>query len=285
MDIKTVLNDATKKLAAKKISSARLDAEVILSFVLKKPREYVLAHNERILKPTEQKLCSTLISRRTKYEPIAYLIGEKEFYGLPIKVNKNVLIPRPETELLVSEIICLALPEGSKSTILDIGTGSGSIALALAKNLPKAQILALDASADALHLAKINAKTLRLEISFIKSDLLKSVKSGIIKDSILAANLPYLDKREIKDFPMEIKRGLKYEPQEALYAGKHGTALYEELFKQINSLKFKPSYLVAEIGSNNWKDFFSLAKKYFPQAEISVIKDFANRPRILKIKF
>lgn len=285
MDIKMVLNDATKKLAAKKISSARLDAEVILSYVLKKPREYVLAHTERILKPAEQKMCSTLIARRTKYEPIAYLIGEKEFYGLPIKVNKNVLIPRPETELLVSEIICLVQSKGSKSTILDIGTGSGSIALALAKNLPKARILALDASADALSLAKINAKALRLEISFKKSDLLKNVKSEIIKDSILAVNLPYLDKREIKDFPIEIKRGLKYEPQDALYAGKHGTALYEELFEQINSSEFKPSYLVAEIGSHNWRDFFSLAKKYFPQAEISVIKDLANRPRILKIKF
>jgi len=270
---------------SKKISSARLDAEVLLSHTIKKPREYLIAHWEKTLRANEQKLYSSLISRRAKYEPVAYLTGIKEFYGLPIKVNKNALIPRPETELLVEEIIALAGPKGAKTVIFDIGTGSGSIALALAKNLPQARIWALDASADALRIAKINARALNLKIGLIYSNLLKEIKVADLVGSILAVNLPYLDKAEIKDLPIEIKRGLKFEPQNALYAAMKGTALYEELFKQIIDRKLRPAYLIAEIGSHNWRDFLSLAKKYFPQAEISVAKDLAKRPRVLKIKF
>lgn len=285
MTIRQALDTGAKKLMSKKINSARLDAEVLLSHALKKPREYLIAHWEKPLKANEQKLYSILISRRAKYEPVAYLTGVKEFYGLAIKVNKSVLIPRPETELLVDEIIALAGAKGSKTTIIDVGTGSGSIALVLAKHLPQARILALDASADALNSAKINAKALKLKIKPIQSDLLKKVKSQDLAGAILAANLPYLDKNEIKDFPTEIKRGLKFEPQGALYAKKHGTALYEELFKQIIDRDLKPSCLVAEIGSHNWRDFRSLAKKYFPKAEITIVKDLAKRPRILKIKF
>jgi len=284
MTIEQALSGSAKKLQQKNIPSARLDAEVILAHFLKKPREYLLAHSEKTLKAIEHKKYSMLIARRAKYEPVAYLTGNKEFYGLAIKVNNRVLIPRPETELLVDEIIALALSKSPKMTILDIGTGSGCIALSLAKNLPQARIWALDASADALNLAKNNAKALRLKISFIKSDLLENVKSALIKDAILAVNLPYLDKREIKNFPPEIKQGLKFEPQEALYALKRGTALYEKLFKQINASKSKPSILIAEIGSHNWRDFLRLAKKYFPASKITIKKDLAGRPRILTIK-
>lgn len=285
MTIAQALIRADKKLQSKSISSARLDAEVLFGFALNKPREYLLAHGEKYLTPAEQKKCSALIGRRAKHEPVAYIIGSKEFYGLKLKVNKNALIPRPETELLVDEIIALAPPQGAKTAILDIGAGSGAIALALAKRLPQAKIWALEASADALNLAKFNAKELRLKISFIKSDLLKNAESKIINGAILAANLPYLDKDETKNFPLEIKRGLKYEPAGALYAKNRGTELYAELFAQINERDLKPAYLIAEIGSNNWRDFLRLAKKYFPAVSIEIKKDYANRPRILIIKF
>lgn len=288
MTILNALAGAIKKFTKKHISSAELDAEILLAYVLNHPREFIIAHPEKHLTPAEQKKCSSLISRRAKYEPIAYLTGAKEFYGLNIKVDKRVLIPRPETELLVDEVIKIASARGaggSKTAILDIGAGSGSIALALAKNLPKARIAALEASADALNLAKNNAKAMRLEISFIKSDLLFGVKPGLIAGSILVANLPYLDKSEIKNFPLEIKRGLGHEPPSALYAKKRGIALYEKLFIQIGRLKIKPSHLVAEINSHNWRDFLALAKKHFPDAAIEVKKDLAGRYRILLIQF
>ncbi|MFA5020718.1 MAG: peptide chain release factor N(5)-glutamine methyltransferase [Patescibacteria group bacterium] len=288
MTIDKSLIKAMQKLLAKEIASARLDAEVLLGFVLKQPREYLLAHTEKSLKPAEQKMYSTLIGRRSRFEPIAYLIGRRDFYGLPIRVDSRVLIPRPETELLVEEVLKIALQRPLKSrpmAILDIGTGSGAIALALAKNLSQAKIWASDASADALYLAKKNASGLGLKITFIKSDLLKNVPAGLIGGAILIANLPYLDRAEIKDFPLAIKRGLKYEPPAALFAGKRGTALYEELFRQLNRFETRPAYLLIEIGSHNWRDFLQLAKKYFPAASIEVIKDLARRPRVLKIKF
>jgi len=285
MTISEALPRVAAKLRSGGISSAVLDAEVLLSHVLKKPREFVLAHGERALKRGEQKMYSSLISRRLKFEPVAYLTGRKEFYGLKIKVDKRVLIPRPETELLVDEVASLANAKGPKTAILDIGTGSGAIALSLAKLLPRARIWALDTSPDALNLARNNAKALRLEIRFIKSDLLDNVKSEIIAGAILAVNLPYLDRYEIKDFPIEIKRGLKFEPQDALFASKKGTALYEKLFKQLEAAEIKPAYLVAEIGSHNWRDFLKLTKRHFPKSEISIIKDLAKRPRILKIEF
>jgi len=286
MTIKSALEAASIKLDKKRISSARLDAEVLMSFVLNKPRVWLLAYSEKTLKPAEQKLYSTLISRRARYEPVAYLVGSKEFYGLPIKVNGNALIPRPETEQLVDEAIAYFKgSRGSKTPILDVGTGSGSIALALAKSLPQATIAALDASPDALNLAKNNAKALKLPISFIKSDLLANVKKELINGSIIVANLPYLDKAELKKFPIEIKHGLAYEPQSALYAGKRGTALYEKLFKQILNLNITPKIIIAEIGSSNWRDFLRLAKADFSAAKISIKKDLARRPRILVIEF
>jgi len=285
MTITQALASAAEKLQAKKISSARLDAEVLLSYVIKWPREYLWAHGEKKLKPAEQKLYSTLVSRRAKYEPVAYLIGHKEFYGLKIKVNKKVLIPRPETELLVDEIIgYVGRVKPSKIVILDVGTGSGAIALALAKNLPQAEIWASDASADALKTAKNNARALKLKITPIKSNLLKNIKPGLLKGAIIVANLPYLNKKEIKNFPWEIKKGLKYESPNALFANRYGTAVYEELFRQISGLARKPAIVIAEIGSYHWRNFLRLAKKYFPKHSINIKNDLTGRPRILTIE-
>lgn len=288
MTIQEVLHSATRILQAKQISSAHLDAEVLLAFVIKKPREYLLAHDEKNLTVRQVEAYAKLIARRSAYEPVAYLIGTKDFYGLSIKVDNTVLIPRPETELLVDEVINFASTTDTKSPktpIFDIGTGSGVIALALAKSLPKAQIWALDSSLDALNLAKINARRLKVKIKPVYSNLLDNVKPSLLAGSIIVANLPYLDKQEIKDFPLEIKRGLKFEPQGALYASKRGTGLYEKLFRQLNKLSVQPRILVAEIGSHHWREFLQLTNKHFPQTKIAIKKDLAKRPRILVIEF
>jgi release factor glutamine methyltransferase len=287
MTINQALIQAAKKLQSKNISSAHLDAEVLLGYILKKSREHLLAHDENRLKSTEQKKYSTLVSRRARYEPIAYLIGQKEFYGLNLIINKSVLIPRPETELLVEETIKIASRlngKNAKLTILDTGTGSGAIALSLKTALPQARILALEASAAALKLARLNAKKHRLKIELIKSDLLAAPAVKRVRSQIIAANLPYLDHSELAGFPIEIRRGLSYEPTTALFAGQSGTSLYEKLFKQINALPFKPKFIVIEIGSWRHKKFLALANKYFVQAKIEVKNDLAGRPRLLIIK-
>lgn len=288
MTIKQALNFGYRRLQKKDISSAYLDAEILLSFAIKKPREFVLAHNERRLSATEQKKYSALIARRAKYEPVAYLLGYKEFYGLKIKINKKALIPRPETELLV-EMVADAYSRlvGSKPAIIDIGTGSGVIALALKKTLPKARILAVEASATTLALARQNAKNLHLSPVFLKRDLLAKVPVKWLDRAILAVNLPYVDRAEIAGFSREIRLGLKYEPDEAIFADQQGTALYEKLFRQISNLPTtaQPSLIVAEIGSHHFKKFVKLANKYFVQAKIELKKDLAGRNRFLIIRF
>lgn len=287
MTIKEALNSAQEKLNKKKIASARLDAEVLLAFCLKIEREYLLAHDEKKLTPAEQKKYTGLIKRRLAYEPIAYLIGTKNFYGLDFKVDYRVLIPRPETEQLVtivSEYAHKLASKGLKMAILDVGTGSGCICLTLKKLLPKMSIIGLEVSGEALSLARLNAKKLDLDVVFLKSDLLTGFEKDL-SNFILVANLPYLDRNEIKDFPIDIKRGLSYEPSQALYAGHHGLNAYRHLFKQITKYKTQPQALFIEIGSAYWRDFLKLSKQYFPQADISVIDDLTKRKRFIKIIF
>ncbi len=285
MTITQVLANASKLLSAKKITSAYLDAEVLLAFVLKTSREKVLAHPERKLSLAQIKKFQSLISRRAKYEPVAYLIGYKLFYGLLIKVSPQVLIPRPETEQLVELVAEYATKrdsKGLKRPILDVGTGSGCICLALKKLLPQAQIWGLELSTGALKLARQNAKSLGLSIDLVKSDLLAGFK-GNLRDAIIIANLPYLDRQELRSFSVEVKRALSYEPTEALFAGRHGLSAYYKLFRQINQREDKPEAIFIEIGSAFWRDFLKLTKDSFPQADILLIKDLCGKQRFIRI--
>jgi len=286
MTIAEELSIALNDLQSKHISTAQMDAEVLLGFVLNMPRELLSVNGKYELKPAEHKKYASLITRRTKCEPIDYIIGEKKFLGLRIRVNKNVFIPRSETELLVGEVIKLvsaSLVNCSMPTILDIGTGSGCIALALKQNLPTARIIALDVSPRAIKLARLNAKTCGLNIELLTSDLLSNPFVNNLPVQIMVANLPYLAKTESINFRPEIKLGLKYEPQEALYAHKSGTYLYERLFKQIVKLDNRPQFVVMEIGHGHLNVFLGLIEKYFPGAKIELKMDSSYRPRFIII--
>lgn len=285
MNIVQSLASASKLLSAKKITSAYLDAEVLLAFVLKTSREKVLTHPERKLLLAQIKKFQSLVARRAKYEPVAYLIGYKLFYGLPIKVSFQVLIPRPETEQLVelvAEYATKRATKGSKMPILDVGTGSGCICLALKKLLPQAQIWGLELSTGALKLARQNAKNLDLGVDLAKSDLLAGFGESL-QDAIVVANLPYLDRQELRDFSVEVKRGLSYEPAGALFAGRHGLSAYRKLFKQINQREDRPQAIFIEIGHAFGRDFLKLAKDNFPQADILLIKDLCGKQRFIRI--
>lgn len=287
MKIYQIINQAIKFLINKRITSANLDAEILLAHVLKTSREVVIAHPEKQLTKQQIKKFQLLILRRGRYEPIAYLVGYKFFYGLKIKVSPQVLIPRFETEQLV-DLVRLYLEENNFNhqitTILDIGTGSGAISLALKKYLPTYKIYGLELSDEAIKLAKNNSKNLHLKIIFKKSDLLSNFTSNL-KNAIIVANLPYLDKKQLKDLPPEIKKGLYYEPATALFAGQHGLACYQKLFNQISSYQNYPQSIFIEINNIFWQDFFALSKKYFPQQKINLIKDIFKQPRFIKIVF
>lgn len=267
-----------EKLNQFKIPSAILDAEVLLSYVLKKSKEFILTNPEFKITKQQQNKYIALIKRRQKSEPVAYLTGEKEFYGLKFIVNKNVLIPRPETELLIEE--AKKFINDQKLTIVDVGCGSGAIAITLKKYLPKNKLIATDISQAAINVAKKNSNLNKVKVEFIKTDLIKNIKEKI---DVIVANLPYVPEEE-KKIKNVFSAPLKYEPAKALYAGKYGLDLYEKLFKQINKLNIKPKILFCEIGSTYTDKVKNLSKKYFPKSNIEIKKDLCGKNRLMIIK-
>ena len=278
MTIKNALTKYSKLLKENNTPSPNLDAEVILSYVLKKPKEYLYTYPEKNLTTKQLNDLTTLIKRRTKGEPVAYLTNHKEFFGLDFYVDERVLIPRPETEELVEEVIKVVSNKGSvisnqSLTICDIGTGSGCIAIALAKNLPNIKLIATDISKDALTVAKKNARQLKVydRIKFLHGNLLEPIKN--MKLDIIVANLPYLTKQE----------ALKHEPNLALVASNKGLSLYNELFHQIKKYKFPNAVVIIEFAPHQRIGLSKYIKRLYPQGEINIKKDLAKRYRILKI--
>lgn len=230
-----------------------------------------------------------MISSKHSSKPKQYLDGFVEWYKLKFKVTPDVLIPRPETELLVDETLNFLQTTNSKLiTILDIGTGSGNIAISLAKNISHLKgitIIATDVSEKALTVAKQNAKLhgVSAQITFLKSDLLTVFDSSIINHKssiILVTNLPYIPSKRIPTLDSSVK---DFEPYIALDGGMDGFELYRKLFQQILELKLKPKLIVAEIDYTQGEIAKLEAKKYFSEAEVEVKLDLAGKQRILRI--
>lgn len=247
-----------------------LEKEILLSHILSKSREFLFANPDY---DVSNESCVRFYENIRGHErgvPIAYLIKHKEFFGLPFYVDERVLIPRPETEFLVEKIIQLVGSDSSLKKIVDVGTGSGNIAVSLAKNLKDVEIFATDISDKALEVAKINADKFRVVISFIKSDLLEELKE--MKFDIIVANLPYIGTETNSFLSRETE---KHEPHLALFGGADGLELYEKLFQQVKDFKF----LMGEIGFMHREALEILFKKYFPGAECEILKDLAGLDR------
>jgi release factor glutamine methyltransferase len=274
MKIKEALVQGIKKLEEKNIDSASLDAELLLSFVLKKEKEYLYTYPELELDKKQIKKYQKLIKKRSTHYPIAYILIYKEFYGLKFEVNQDVLIPRPETELLVDATCEVADLRGQ---LVEIGTGSGCIAISLAKN-GISNIIATDISNKALKMAKKNAKLHHIEdkITFLKGSLLEPLQNE--KIDILVANLPYL----ASDYQKE--SSIQNEPELALYSGKDGLDDYQKLFKQINELKHQPKHILIELNPEQIKILSSYIKKLFPQVNIETKKDLQGLERVMVIE-
>lgn len=215
-----IIKKTTDFFAARGVESARLNAELLIGHALGLKRMALYLQFERLLGEPELEKIRPLVRRRAQREPLQYILGETEFHGLKLKVDRRALIPRPETELLVEAVVgaCLAPP----ASILDLGTGSGAIALALAQKFPAAALTALDASEDALALAKENAVFTGMEarISFMRSDWFAGISVGTTFD-LIVANPPYLSAEETAATAPEV-RG--FEPFSALTAADNGLA-------------------------------------------------------------
>jgi release factor glutamine methyltransferase len=223
---------------------ARRDAETLLLHVLRKDRAWLMAHSSEEPPEGEAARFANLLERRYCGEPIQYITGEQEFYGLPFRVTPDVLIPRPETEHLVETVLALAGGFEAPS-IADVGTGSGAIAVALAHNLPNAEITALDISRPALDIARLNAERngVAHRIRFVQSDLLASVASE--RFEIVVSNPPYVPTTDRDSLSVEVR---EHEPAVALFAGADGLALYRRLILAAFTALEPRGWLAMEMG-------------------------------------
>lgn len=223
-----------------------LDRELLLQSILKKDRVFLLAHPEHILSEIQAKRFKKLVERRERDEPLAYILGEKEFFGLPFFVNRFTLIPRPETEILVEQVLEFLKKKKSKKKIavVDVGTGSGCIIVSVTKNLlcqrkssQDFSFLAVDTSLKALRVAKQNAEHhgVGSEIQFTQSKLLAAVKKKLVHfdEIVILANLPYLSETLYRNTKPTVQN---FEPKTALLSGKDGLDHYRMLLRELQSL-------------------------------------------------
>lgn len=213
-------------------------------------------------------------------KPFQYQKGWAEFYKLRFKVTPAVLIPRPETELLVDEVIT-QVKTSNHPNILDIGTGSGCIAISLAKNLPHAKIIATDISKKALGVARQNARFQKVnhQITFLQSDLLSHIECGSF--DVIVTNLPYIPTARIPNLDTSVK---DFEPILALDGGFDGFDLYRKLFQQIKEKGWKPKLIIGETDYTQGELALWEAQKCFPQKDVEVKKDLGKKQRILLIR-
>jgi release factor glutamine methyltransferase len=256
----------------------RLDAQVLLGNILGKPQSWILAHPEAQLSPGEYKRLSKNLAKIKAGMPLPYVIGHWEFYKLDFQINPAVLIPRPETELLVEKTIQWFHSHPGCRQAADIGTGSGCIAVSLALNLPGLQVTATDISKQALSVARLNANRhdVAERISFLQADLLPP--SGPIFN-LICANLPYI--------PSEILHTLEVfyrEPTIALDGGLNGLALIQRLIRTAPSCLAPGGFLILEIEANQGKTAIELAEECFPGSEIRLVPDYAGYDRLLCIQ-
>jgi len=261
-------------------SSARLDAEILLSHILKKPVTFLLAHDEHKICTIKWWLYQRVIRKRKQGMPVAYLTGHKEFYFLDFEVNRTVLVPRPDTETLVECVIEYINQRYDDTTtrrydilLLDIGTGSGCIPISVCKNVDGLTAVATDISRKALKVARKNIKKhgLSNRINLIHSDLLKNVSPELLqgREVIVTANLPYIP------IGYQISPELKYEPQISLFGGTDGLSLYKKIVQQLDLIK--PKAIFFEL----FEDQIAILKTKLPDYKLKYIKNMSGKARVL----
>jgi release factor glutamine methyltransferase len=283
--IKDALEYAIGKLAHEEQKSAVLDAQVLLGYVLDVDRATLYTYPERALTSEQEQQFFQLIERRERGEPVAYLTGHKEFYGLDFFVDKRVLIPRPETELLVEIVlnnIRKRINAGRIPIVADIGTGSGAIPIALAVEEPRLPYLyASDVSSEALDVARLNCQRHHVEqrVRLLHGDLLAPLPEPV---DILIANLPYVGTDEMNTLATDIQA---YEPHLALFSGPNGLDLVCRLLMEAkqSAILAREAVLLLEIGYQQRKALSEWVNELWPRANITFKRDFAGWDRVLQI--
>ena len=275
--LREVLRQTQDSLNTVGIPDARLEAEVLLTNILQMPRHRIYAFQEQELTSQQEEYLAGLLERRLKREPLAYIVGHREFYGLDLAVGPGVMIPRPETELLVEQTLFLALlhMEEGELVIVEPGTGSGAISINLAIHLPMARIYATELSPEALRIAEHNVRAHNVadRVTLLQGDLLEPVQEPA---DIIVANLPYISSPEIPGLQPEIQ----WEPREALDGGPGGLDVITRLLRQaVHKLKAS-GVIILEIDPHQVQPLESLARELLPGAAISIEEDLAHLDRV-----
>ncbi|MBI4236341.1 MAG: peptide chain release factor N(5)-glutamine methyltransferase [Chloroflexi bacterium] len=279
---RALLADGVRRLRVADIEDAPREARLLLARVLGVEPATLLLALDHPVPPAVAVAFEALLARRLAREPLFYILGEREFYGLSLRVDRRALIPRPETELLVEEALAVArtYPLDAALHIADVGTGSGCIAVALAVHLPLARLYALDISGEALDLARANAVRHGVEerVTFLRSDLLASLPELV---EIIVSNPPYVPAASLPDLPPEI--GV-YEPRVAVDGGAEGTVTAYRLLAQAPAHLRPGGALLMEIGYGQAWGAVAVAQSAFPNARIEVVPDLAGIPRVLRAR-
>jgi release factor glutamine methyltransferase len=279
MRVVELIAQGAKRLSEAGCLDVWLESLLILSHTLGKSKEWVLAHPEAQVVQEEEHLFFSLLERRAKREPLPYILGQVEFYGITLKIDRRALIPRPETELLVEKALewARSLPS---LTVADVGTGSGAVAIALALHLgEKGLVYGLDSSPQALELAQENAALNRVEkrIVFLLSDLLSALEKPV---DLIVANLPYVPSAQLEKLAPE----LQWEPREALDGGPDGLESIRKLLSQAPSYLKRGGAILLEVGPGQARKVKALARKAFPHARISSFPDLRGIMRVVMVE-
>lgn len=277
------LQQGTAYLRRCHIDSARLDAEVLLTFILETDRTALYRDRDRLLTPDEHQRFVGLIARRGGHEPLAYLTRRREFWSLPLTVRPGVLIPRPETEWVVETALRYARPviqQRGRCRIIDVGTGSGNIAIAMAASLTDVVVTAVDISGEALSIAQANAHTCHVaeRITFLRGDLLSPFNPRRVRFDLLLSNPPYIAADELSSLPNTVRC---YEPHLALNGGDDGLAFYRRLIAEGPHYLADAGVAIVEVGYQQAGEVAQLYTQSLQWDVLEVVKDYSGIERVV----
>ena len=275
-----LLQWTTDYLQRNNVPEPRTSAEVLLAHVLAENRLFLYLNYDRPMETNELAAYRACIKRRLEGEPNQYITGLQEFWSLPLRVSPDVLIPRPETEVLVEAVLEFLDKADPNVDILDLGTGSGAIAIALAHELPTARIVATDLSMAALRLAQENAKLHQVDqrILFIRGDMFAAIPGASQRFKVVVTNPPYVSHAEILELPREIR---DFEPHHALEGGPDGLAAIRHIIAEAPTVLFQAGALVMEMGADQTESVSALVRDSQRYEDYRIIKDYNGLDRVL----
>lgn len=276
--IGAILNWTATYFAGKGIKTPRLDAEILLAHCLDVDRLYLYLNLDRPLLPDERSRFRELVKRRGLREPVALITGKKEFWSISLQIKPGILIPRPETEILV-EVVIQEIKENPSPKVLEIGTGSGAVAIALAKDNPRVEVVATDTDFTVLLVAQANAKEAELEnaVQFTATDLLDSIRRGAYFD-VICSNPPYVPTNIIPTLDPDVRN---FEPMRALDGGPDGLDVIRRLAANAENFLNRPGALVLEFGDGQEEAVGRILVSAGFEV-IRIFRDLSGKPRVIK---